>query len=80
MKKLGKKREMEMRTIEAYVTCYPSTKCDSDFLCACNCRHGQSSATMAPPQTTNCKSENARYWSNNLTRRGKSPYNSACAK
>lgn len=80
MRRLGKKREAGMRTIQAYATCYPSTGCDSDFLCACNCSHNQSSASMAPPQTTNCKTENSTYWANNLTNNGKSPYNSSCAR
>lgn len=78
MRKLGKKREASMRTIEAYASCSPSTKCDSDYMCACNCRYGDSTAFYAPPQSTNCKTENATYWSNYLVTNGKSPYSSSC--
>ncbi|MDF2539377.1 MAG: hypothetical protein K0S76_2398 [Herbinix sp.] len=79
MKKLGKKREISMRTIEAYVTCYPST-CDSyGTVCACNCSAG-TSMSMAPPQSTNCQTENATHWVAQATQNGRSPYYAPCSQ
>ncbi len=81
MKHLGKKRQAILQSIEAYATCSPSTGCDSDFLCKCNCIHHQSSASMAPPQTTNCRMEDSAYWADYIKHNGNyAPYNYACVR
>ncbi len=81
MKRIGKKRETVLSSIEAYASCSPSTGCDSDFLCKCNCSHGGTSASMAPPQSSNCKMENSAYWSNYIKNNGNySPYNYGCKR
>ncbi len=77
MRKLGKKRELSMRTIEAYATCYPST-CDSaGNVCDCNCPG--TSMRMAPPQSTNCATENAAHYLAQATQNGHSPYYAPCS-
>ncbi|MBQ9887391.1 MAG: hypothetical protein IJM37_11130 [Lachnospiraceae bacterium] len=82
MRRLGKMKNADTKTIEAYaIVCSPTTKCASQFLCSCGCPNsGASSLRMSTQQTTNCKVENSKYWSNYLRMHGKSPYSSTCLR